>query len=437
MIQIDEMKMPISPAQARNILQMETDSFGSFFDLDRILEHESFYLLNIHKNIKEWRQLAGAPRLEITKKKEIASLLVSRFGISEYKLGDEGSLSIKKETVAALLKDPMVDGDAQRFLELYQKLNAWAYMVSYFGQYKELPISKVETFDGNRMVVAHPLWNLLATSRISAQSPSLQNVNRDVSDIYTAPKGYQIVFSDSGQIEPRITYSKYIRDDLIMNLITKYNDAYYGLLHYIKLSPLEEASLRQNPSLIQTHEITKAMEEGRQRLKVLGLAGNYGSSNLSAVDAELGPLYEQKIVNHHARIEWEKVVREEVKRGADTFYGAFGSPITPDETQKYRKGERGWSEHLVRCGINNPIQATASELMCFSIYHAKQVMGTECHINYYKHDEGSFYVPEDKVDFYAPKLQGCLSYQVRGWIPIYSDLHVGKKESKNDTRLFG
>jgi DNA polymerase I-like protein with 3'-5' exonuclease and polymerase domains len=429
MIEINDMKLPITPEQGRNILQAQTDMFGCFFDLDKILEYESMYAQRVHNSVKYWRQLAGDPCLEITKHNDVFRVLVDRFGVPPYKLQKDGKYSLRKEVVNTLVADPTIDGDVRLFVETYQRLSADRYMVSYLDQYKNLPVSKTETFDGHRMVVAHPVWNVLSTSRISASKPSLQNVNVDIADIYTAPKGYQIIFSDSEQIEPRITYSHYIRDDLIMALIISYNDAYYGLLHYILLSDEQEAALRKNLSAIEPNEITQPMTDGRKRLKVLGLAGNYGSSNLSAVDPQLGPIYEKKIVNHPARLDLEAKIRSAVKGGVSTFHGAFGTPVTPDETDKYRKGERGWFEHLVRCGINNPIQTTASELMLFSLYESMKVLDVHGYYNYYKHDEGSFYVKEDKVEELAPKLRECLSYKVKGWIPIGSDLKIGKKSS--------
>ena len=100
----------------------------------------------------------------------------------------------------------------------------------------------------------------------------MQNINRDICDIYTAPKGWTMIFSDSGQIEPRITYSAYIRDDLIVKLISAYDDAYYGLLHFILLTDAEERALRNNMDSLVLHEVTDEMKEKRQRLKVLGLS---------------------------------------------------------------------------------------------------------------------------------------------------------------------
>lgn len=245
-----------------------------------------------------------------------------------------------------------------------------------------------------------------------------------------------MVFSDSGQIEPRITYSAYIRDDLIVRLITLYDDAYYGLLHFIQMSAEEERQSRADLDSIQIHEVTDAMKEKRQRLKTLGLAGNYGSSNLASIDAELGPLYEEKIVGHPARKALESRVTEAVRGGATCFHGYFGTPVYPDNTPKYHRGGNGWAGHMVRCGINNPIQTTAAELMCISVANAKKILGPRDHIGSYKHDEGLFYVREEHVTEMAPKLQECLAYAVDQWIPIGSDLHIGRKDSPYVTNLF-
>ena len=264
----------------------------------------------------------------------------------------------------------------------------------------------------------------------------MQNINRDICDIYTAPKGWQLVFSDSGQIEPRITYSAYIRDDLIVKLITMYDDAYYGLLHFILLTDEEERNLRSNLDSIKLHEVTAEMKDKRQRLKVLGLAGNYGSSNLASIDPELGPLYEKKIVNHPARKALEAEVTAAVRNGAEFFNGYFGTRVYPDNTQKYHKGDSSWAGHMIRCGINNPIQTTAAELMCISVMNAKRILGPKDHIGSYKHDEGMFYVRNEHVEELAPKLRECLSYAVEGWIPIGSDLHIGRKESPYVTNIF-
>lgn len=436
-IAIDARTMPLSPEEALCLLQAETDSFGTYFNLDRILYHQARYNRESATLYPEFWAMCGTAYLRASQRSDVFDILSRRFDVPSYKFTNEsGKRVTDKATVARLMQDETLSQDAHHFLSLFSQISAADYMASYLGQYANLPISTAEDMDNQRMVIAHPKWSILATSRFSASAPSVQNIKRDICDIYTAPKGWQLVFSDSGQIEPRITYSAFIRDELIVKLITAYDDAYFGLLHYILLTDADEAYARSHLDTISTHEITDAMKEKRQRLKVLGLAGNYGSSNLSAVDPELGPLYERKIVNHPMRKEWASRVAQEVRAGADHFYGYFGTPVYPDGTAKYARGGSGWANHLIRCGINNPVQTTAAELMCFSIHAAKQVLGPKDHIGSYKHDEGMFYVRNDHAEELAPKLQGCLSYNVRGWIPIGSDLHIGRKDSPHIRRVF-
>lgn len=436
-IEINYNKMPISPEEVRVILQSETDRFGTFFNLDRILYHEARYSRIAAQVYPEFRAMCGSPNLRCTQRNDVRKVMMSRFGVPEHKFcTKDGRVSLAQEVVDKLSMDETLTSDAHHFLDLYKAISAAEYMASYLGQYKELPISQAEDMDNQRMVIAHPTWRVLSTSRFSASDPSVQNINRDICDIYTAPKGYQMVFSDSGQIEPRITYSAYIRDDLIVKLITLYDDAYFGLLHFIQLTREEEEWARDHLEQIEKHEITEDMKAKRQRLKVLGLAGNYGSSNLSAIDPELGPLYERKVVQHPARKALEAEVAQQVRSGAECFYGYFGTPVYPDNTSKYHRGDSGWMGHMLRCGINNPIQTTAAELMCISVQNAKKLLGPDDHIGSYKHDEGMFYVREDRVDELAPKLRECLSYAVAGWIPIGSDLHIGRKDSPYVTDLF-
>lgn len=436
-IPINYRTMPISPEDVKTLLQAETDSFGTFFNLDRMLYHEGRYSRIAASRYPEFRAMCGVPSIKCTQRNDVRNIFMRRFNVPEYKLTNkDGKVSMAQDVVDKLLKDETLGQDAHHFLELYNDISSAEYMASYLGQYLSLPISNVEDMDNQRMVVAHPEWKVLATSRFSASSPSVQNINRDICDIYTAPKGWQLVFSDSGQIEPRITYSAYIRDDLIVKLITMYDDAYYGLLHFILLTDEEERNLRSNLDSIKLHEVTAEMKDKRQRLKVLGLAGNYGSSNLASIDPELGPLYEKKIVNHHARKALEAEVTAAVRNGAEFFNGYFGTRVYPDNTQKYHKGDASWAGHMIRCGINNPIQTTAAELMCISVMNAKRILGPKDHIGSYKHDEGMFYVRNEHVEELAPKLRECLSYAVEGWIPIGSDLHIGRKESPYVTNIF-
>ena len=184
--------------------------------------------------------------------------------------------------------------------------------------------------------------------------------------------------------------------------------------------------------------ITADMKAKRQRLKVLGLAGNYGSSNLSAIDPELGPLYDKYIVNHPARRAWESEVAMQVRNGVEEFTGYFGTVVRPDNAQRadMKRGTPAWRSHLIRCGINNPIQTTASELMHISIAEVRNTLRYGEHVAGYIHDAGLFYVPEDSVEERAPVFKECLAYDVEGWIPIGSDLHIGMEDTPYAAPIF-
>lgn len=433
-IEINEMKLPITPEDARNILQRQTDSFGVFFDLDRVLEYEANYCFEMHKLYKGFHELAGNPNLVVTKGNEVREVLSNRFAVPNYKmLNDYGKASTDATIRERLMADPELSEEARQFVKYYHQISKLRYYTSYLQQYKNLPLSNALAYDGHRMVVGHPRWELLATSRISAKEPSVQNIARDLPDLITQPKGWLLVRADSGQIEPRINFSYFLRDELIVNLIIAYNDAYYGMLHFVTMSAAEEHLLRQDfTKNFKKHEITKEMEDKRQTIKTLTNAGSYGSSNLGKVDAGLADAFDRKIVKHPARLNLEAQVREDVRNGVETFYGAFGTPVTPEETDKYKRNEKGWMEHLIRCGINNPVQTTASELMIHSVFNADRLLSKskDSHICYYKHDEGAFYISEDELEL-VDQVKELTAYNVKGWIPIGSDVVKGVKKNKD------
>ena len=420
----------INPDQARFILEQHTSKYGMYVDLDRVLDYQSYYIEQMRPLLKPWRELGGDPTLRPTQRTEVMNVLVKRFKVSQHKLMSNGSFSINKNVVASLLGDETLSEDVREFIKLYKDILAHNHKVSYLDQYATLPLCNLESYENHRMVLARPNWKVLNTGRISAEQPSLQNIYRIFADIYTYPKGHLLIFADSGQIEPRITWSYYIKDPLIKKLITVYNDAYFGQLRFIMMTDEEEREARSNLDGVEKIDVPT---EDRQKLKVLGLAGTYGG--LSNTIDPLALVYKNKIVDHPMRKQWEKEVTEEVRSGVDTFYAAFGTPITPDETQKYKKGTPGWINHVIRSGINNPIQGTASELMCQSVYESDRLIREKAKgftwIGYYKHDEGCFLVDEKDANL-VDELSECLSYQVEKdgelWIPIYSDVHHGRKK---------
>ena len=121
-------------------------------------------------------------------------------------------------------------------------------------------------------------------------------------------------------------------------------------------------------------------------------------------------------------------MREAINRGVEKFYTAFGSEIVPESTAKYKRGTSGWREHVFRCGLNNPIQGTASDLMLFSIDKVKKLQAKYSGINvaFYKHDEGAIYIEEDTYDKVKDELEDLTAYNVKDWIPITCEVEDGQ-----------
>lgn len=428
--------------QTRSILQTETAKFGVFIDLDRAIEYQLHFRMLASKYVKELYEFLG-PNLAPTQNIKVREWFMGTFNIPERLMKTKANKTAFDSAVRSNLLEANIDADAKKFIESY---NSWSfnnYRDRYLKQYLSRPISYGVSDIGHRMVIARPHWNILSTSRLSADDPSIQNLARDMKDLICTPQGWILVRADSSQIEPRITYSRYIDDELIREFIVGYDDAYYGLYSYCNLpesvyanrelycvAGSERAKTADPKYIIDVKEITPEMASGRAALKRLALAATYGSG-LKDVDPLLAARYHERIVAHPSYVEWEARVTAEVKRGVDTFYGTFGSPIVPEETTTYKPGTAAWGPHLIRCGINNPIQTTASELMTESVYEAQKILShtEKTHIAYYKHDEGAFYVHESEKSI-IPELEEITAYNVtengKPWIPIGSDLEMGQ-----------
>lgn len=463
MIQIDPDKLP-SPEQAKSVLDRHTERCGIFFDLDRVLDYQSNAIETSLPILKEWRRMAGNDYLEPTKDKAIVQTLQSRFGVADsaFIYTDKGAPSVSGSAITTYLSATDLTGmsadlskivdqdkvqkaaahvkrlnaDAKEFLRMTKELKDLTRAISGLKQYTLLPISRETTFDNHRMVIGKSSWHIQNTGRIGARDPSVLNIDKDMFDIVSYPKGWLFLRADSRQIEPRITYSAYVLDPMIKELIMVYGDAYYGLLHYV-LAPQEEIDdfMSGKNRVIVPHEITQEMIDGRKALKVLGLAGNYGSTNLDHVSTKYAARYTERIVNNPFRKQWEEQVRKAVYGGATTCREYFGYEITPDPDRgKYAQGGNVWKNHLIRCFINNPIQGTAGRLMCASVVYADEAIRKmskydNTYIAYYKHDEGAFYVREEDTALYDV-LADCTHYEYDGWITIPAEVESGIAKSK-------
>lgn len=431
-------KVNVNANQIADILNYHTQRRGLLIDLDRVLDYQIHFIEKAMKLKKPLDALAGVNNFNVNSSKDVLNTLVQRFNVSEHKLMSAGKLSANKIIINNLMEDAQISDDVKLFLKVYQERKDAVGSVSRLEQYVNLPLLEAEDFQGHRVVVARPHWHVLDTSRLSAREPSIQNIAKIFADLITHLEGQTMVRSDSGQIEPRITYSYFIRDELIVALINLYNDAYFGQLHYVMMSDEEDAYYRNHLDELEVKEWDTNL---RKDLKTLGLAGNYGSSNLGNINSELAIRYEQRIQNHPGRIKLVNDITKSVKTGQEIFYSAFGTPVEPTENSKYTKGTIAWQNHLIRCGLNNPIQTTAADLMCEAIYRADKILKEEARgdswIGYAKHDEGLFYLDRCDAHLVEP-LRECFGYDVtlngQKWVNIDSDILIGVKPGMEGVR---
>lgn len=427
-IEINEMKLPMSVDDAVSYLQHQTDSFGLFLDLDRLGEYD----LELQLKAKTFGNAVRANlKMNLSDKltnEVVKQYLINKLNVPSYKFRNkDGDNSFDKNVRAIMITDTSLSEDARHIIELYDGYSKAKYVKGYIGQYLECPMCNAMSYNNHRMVVAHPKWNPLRTGRISASEPSMQNIPRYMKDLITAPKGWILRRADSDQIEPRITYSWFYPDKLIRNIITAYGDAYAGIMHYTLLTPEQDALYRKDFSQFKKIEISDDFKDKRQMFKKLTLQANYGS-NLEGIPSDIATAYKNKIINHPLKVQKEAELREAVNRGVEKFYTAFGSEIVPESTAKYKRGTSGWREHVFRCGLNNPIQGTASDLMLFSIDKVKKLQAKYSGINvaFYKHDEGAIYIEEDTYDKVKDELEDLTAYNVKDWIPITCEVEDGQ-----------
>ena len=431
----------INAYQAANILQEHTSRGGVLIDLDRAIDYKTYYMYELRHTRESLARKYGVVSFEVKPQ--------TLHYIAENILGEDmdyfkknlrapyDSYSNKYIADSKTLKSRILKGlfkkETVTLIEEYSAASKLVTARNNLSSYINLPILDTESIEGHRVGLAKPTWVVANTGRIQTQGINIQGIPRNMCDLVTTIPGWILIRCDSGQIEPRVTYSIYIKDALIKELIILYDDAYYGLLHYILLSPEEEKALRDGSKKLTPMVITPEIEAMRQDLKTMSLAGNYGGS-LNTFDPKITEGFLTKIQKHPLRLQWAQDVSAQLAKGDNIFRAFFGTPIIPKENSKYKPGEPGWEEHVERCGINNPVQATAAELMCESVYYQDKLLrekgSGKSWIGFYKHDEALTYIHDSDLHL-KDEIADCTSYQVLDWIPIRADKVEGIKRPKS------
>ena len=428
MLKIDLKTDCVDTRHALSILQRNTDELGIFVDLDICTDYIAYFNECVYRGMQVlWK--IGMPRsLNTNSPTESVQLFRDVFGIPAMKLvrggygGNSSGLTVNDTKRDELLEDPEISDDVKLLIKLFSIMSTWKHTLSALKSYSNHPPLKVHDFEGHKITLIKPKWNALATHRFSSKDPNIQGLKRSIKDIYTHLENQILVYSDSSQIEPRIKWSHFTRDELIINLINLYGDAYYGLLHYVTMNDDD----RQR-GVVQKSELDKG---NRDTLKTLVLATSYGS-----VDGKFDPVIyaktKQHIQNHPKHIEWVDEVTRQVRSGARVFYTAFGTPIHPQENDRYKLGDKGWEKHLVRCGINNPIQGTSAEFAKISLKKIDTELSLHARSPFSAvagniHDANMTYLALQDKEL-LPEIDDVLAYEVDGWAKIPCETKLGRQ----------
>lgn len=412
-------------------LRMHNSMMPSFVDFDKVMMNIHFLQVQIEQVSGPLFDIIGRPS-GVNAGDNMKAWLMKNEDVSGFNFTKTG-LSLDKPSVDAAFESQTLSEFGTDLLKVYQKYSSYVKTRGTLISLLQNPISNVPSCDGHRMLIIRPLFEPQNTGRIGMQKPAIQNFAHEIQEITTVPEGYVLLHTDSGQIEPRIVYSVYIKDPQIQALIRLYNDAYYGILHYITMP---EELIISGRTDFQKMEITDEMVEGRKKIKTYTNAVMYGSTSNPSGD----PIKEamiNRIGKHPSRLTLIRERTADIQAGKRIVYTAFGTPIDMNKSPKMMDGASrsdSVEDQLLKLSINNPIQGTAADLMRVSVYEANRIMmnkGKKSYIIDYVHDAGRFAIHEDDYDLIADELGDIVHYEVDGWLPIYAEPEFGRNGGKN------
>ena len=117
MIEINEFKLPILPTEARSFIQNQTDSFGVFFDVDRMNEYRGLLSIENRHLRRELKKMSHNPSLDVKDKGSIIEALV-KMGVNRAEFN--GS-SYNADTRKKILNNPKYSEDVVHFVKLTDK----------------------------------------------------------------------------------------------------------------------------------------------------------------------------------------------------------------------------------------------------------------------------------------------------------------------------
>lgn len=407
------------------ILRMHNSMMPQYVDFDKIMMEICYLQVQIEKLGDVLFQIIGRPP-KFDASGNMKMFLVKTGANLEAFNKTKTDISLDKVSIASAIESGLLTPECIEVLQAYQKYSVMVHTRGTLISLLQNDMADMPSCDGHRMLVLNPNWEPQNTGRVAMQKPAVQNMQHELQELLTVPEGYTILHTDSGQVEPRIVYSAFIKDPQIQALIRLYNDAYFGLLHYCTMPYSDVQSKRTDFAKM---EITEQMQAGRKKIKTYGNAVMYGSKSNPAGDPIKDAMI-KRIGEHPMRIAMTDELMEQISRGQNIFYTAFGTPIDISKSPKldYIAGESEAQQKL-KLAINNPIQGTAADLMRISVASANSLLMSRTKKSYiinYVHDAGMFAIHNDELNDVKDELADIVSYDIEGWLPIYADPEFGR-----------
>lgn len=411
-------------------LRMHNSMMPQYVDFDKIMMEITYLQFEIEKISDVLFAIIGKPvkfDASANMKYWLDSTGVNLEAFDRTKTG----ISLDKDSIAGAIESGMLSEETINVLLIYQKYSVMVHMRGTLISLLQNPMADIPSCDGHKMLILNPHWEPQNTGRVAMQRPAIQNFQHELQELITVPIGYTKLHTDSGQVEPRITYSTFIPDKQIQALINLYNDAYFGLLHYCTMPQSDIMSGRTD---FVKMDITEDMQAGRKKIKTYGNAVMYGSKSNPTGDPIKSAMI-KRIGEHPLRINKTHQLLEQINRGQVIFKTAFGTPIDISKSPKLSSGKyESVEEQKLKLAINNPIQGTAADLMRISVHHANGILMNRAKKSYivnYVHDAGIFAIHDSEFDMLKDELADIVSYRVEGWLPIYADPEFGRDGGKH------
>lgn len=431
MIYVDKNTRIPAVEETLAILNTHNSMLPQLVDFDKVMMNINYLQFEIEKVGRPLFDVIGKPRKAFLDS-NMASWLVRNDRTDDFIFTKTG-LSLNKESIKQAVDAGNLKPETVDLLKVYQKYDSMVRLRGSLVGLLQNPISNVPSCDGHRMLILHPTWWPQNTGRVAMHDPAVQNFQRVLQEIVTVPQGYVKIHTDSGQIEPRIVYSVYLPDKQIQSLIRLYDDAYYGLLHYVTMP---ESDIHSGTTSFTAMEITDEIASGRKSIKTYGNAVMYGSKSNPTGDVIKAAMI-KRIGNHPLRTTWTQELMRKVSMGETVFTTAFGTKIDTGMSVKFTESgahAENIEEQRLRLAINNPIQGTAADLMRLSVSEANKILMNKAKnsfIIHYVHDSGVFAVHEDDYDKVSDELKDIVAYSVEGWLPIKAEPDEGRNGGKD------